>query len=98
VVLAVLHRNALGVDEFLGQVRATIQTPSLNLNRYFTRPSRQVALPLRDYDVYEKPRARWLPLLCKPGQAKLDYRGELEVKLGFTVKAAEVGGFYKLYL
>ena len=32
---------------------------------------------------------RWHPLLCKPGQNKTDYRGELEVKLGFTVKAAE---------
>ena len=35
----------------------------------------------------------WYPLACKPGQNKTEYRGELEVKLGFTVKASEsVGG------
>jgi len=67
VVLVVLHRNYLGVDEFLGQV----------------------SLPLQDYDVYEKPRTRWYPLMCKPGQNKEGYRGELELKLGFTVKATE---------
>ena len=33
--------------------------------------------------------SRWHPLLCKPGQNKTDYRGELELKLGFTVKATE---------
>jgi hypothetical protein len=35
----------------------------------------------------------WYPLACKPGLNKTEYRGELEVKLGFTVKATEsVGG------
>ena len=35
----------------------------------------------------------WYPLGCKPGQNKTEYRGELEVKLGFTVRASEsVGG------
>ena len=35
----------------------------------------------------------WYSLVCKPGQKKTEYRGELEVKLGFTVKASEsVGG------
>ena len=33
--------------------------------------------------------ARWYPLVCKPGQNKEGYRGELELKLGFTVKATE---------
>ena len=47
--------------------------------------------PAQDYDVYEKARARWSPLLCKPGQAKTSYRGELEVKLAFTVKASQAG-------
>ena len=38
-------------------------------------------------------RVRWYPLQCKPGQSKTDYRGELEVRLEFTVKASEhVGG------
>lgn len=69
--LTVLHRNLLGVDEFLGQV----------------------TLPLKDFDVYERPKTKWYPLKCKPGQSKNDYRGELEVRLGFTVKASEsVGG------
>jgi len=71
VSLTVLHRNLLGVDEFLGQV----------------------GMPLRDFDVYERPKTRWYPLKCKPGQTKKDYRGELEVRIGFTVKAAEsLGG------
>jgi len=71
VNLTLLHRNLMGVDEFLGQV----------------------SLPLKDFDVYERPKTRWYPLKCKPGQTKTDYRGELEVRLGFTVKAAEgVGG------
>lgn len=65
LLLTVLHRNFLGVDEFLGQ--ATVA--------------------LRDLDVYERPRSQWLLLKCKPGKNKTDYRGELEVKLGFTVKA-----------
>merc|ERR1712198_284405 len=71
VVLTVLHRNFLGVDEFLGRA----------------------ALPLSNYDHNEKPKSRWYPLLCKPGQNKSDYRGELEVRLEFKVNASEaVGG------
>ena len=86
--LTVLHRNFLGVDEFLGQI----------------------SLPLKEFDVYERPKSRWLPLRCKPGQNKSDYRGEIEarwgirtishltfwvlqVKIGFTVKATNnLGG------
>lgn len=47
----------------------------------------QTSLPLQDFDVYEKPKAKWYPLTCKPGQNKPGYRGELEVKIGFTVRA-----------
>ena len=47
----------------------------------------QLTLPLQDFDVYEKPKARWYSLTCKPGQNKTGYRGELEVKIGFTVRA-----------
>jgi len=65
ITLSVLHRNFLGVDEFLGQL----------------------SLPLKEFDVYERPRSRWYPLKCKPGKNKTEYRGELEVKVGFTVKA-----------
>ena len=32
---------------------------------------------------------RWYPLKCKPGQNKNDYRGELEVRVAFTVKAVQ---------
>lgn len=52
----------------------------------------QVTLPLQDFDVYEKPKSRWYPLACKPGQNKTGYRGDLEVKLGFTVRASQNGG------
>ena len=58
--LTVLHRNFLGVDEFLGQI----------------------SLPLKEFDVYERPKSRWLPLRCKPGQNKSDYRGEIEARGG----------------
>jgi len=71
ISLTVLHRNFLGVDEFLGQIN----------------------LPLKEFDVYERPKSRWFRLKCKPGQNKQDYRGEIEVKVGFTVKAtANLGG------
>eukprot|EP00092_Neocalanus_flemingeri_P003034 GFUD01003243.1.p1 GENE.GFUD01003243.1~~GFUD01003243.1.p1 ORF type:complete len:560 (+),score=162.20 GFUD01003243.1:269-1948(+) len=71
ISLTVLHRNFLGVDEFLGQI----------------------SLPLRDFEVYETPKSKWFTLKCKPGKAKTDYRGELEVKVEFTVKAnPTVGG------
>lgn len=65
IVLTALHRNFLGVDEFLGMV----------------------SIPLRDFDVYDRPRTKWYTLKCKPGQSKNDYRGDLEVRTAFTVKA-----------
>ncbi|CAB4063372.1 RAB11FIP1_2_5 [Lepeophtheirus salmonis] len=37
-----------------------------------------VTLPLKDFDVHERPKTRWYSLKCKPGQTKTDYRGELE--------------------
>jgi len=52
----------------------------------------QLSLPLREFDVYERPRSKWHPLKCKPGKNKTEYRGELEVKLGFTVKASSTVG------
>ena len=37
--------------------------------------------------------SRWYPLQCKPGQKKNDYRGDLEVRVGFTVIASDkIGG------
>ena len=31
----------------------------------------------------------WHPLSCKPGQNKTGYRGEIELKLGFTVHSSQ---------
>nr|CAD7392923.1 unnamed protein product [Timema cristinae] len=68
VVLTVLHRNFLAVDEFLGVLN----------------------IPLKDFDVYERPRIRWYPLQNKPGKEKTKPRGELEVRIGFIVKAGSL--------
>nr|XP_018903611.1 PREDICTED: rab11 family-interacting protein 1 isoform X2 [Bemisia tabaci] len=45
-----------------------------------------VTIPLAELDVYEWPKNRWLKLRDKPGKDKDKDRGELEVKVGFTVK------------
>ncbi|XP_017879183.1 rab11 family-interacting protein 2 [Ceratina calcarata] len=68
IVLTALHRNFLGVDEFLGTV----------------------SIPLSSFDVYERPRNRWYTLGSKPGKEKTKERGELEVKIGFIVKAGSL--------
>ncbi|XP_046425067.1 rab11 family-interacting protein 2 [Neodiprion virginianus] len=68
VVLTVLHRNFLGVDEFLGMVN----------------------IPLSTFDVYERPKNRWYVLNTKPGKENTKERGELEVKIGFIVKAGSL--------
>ena len=54
------------------------------------KPGKQETPPfLPSYSLFDS----WYPLECKPGQKKTDYRGELEVKIGFTVRASEsVGG------
>lgn len=46
----------------------------------------QVSIPLKDLDVYERPRNRLYPLQGKPGKENDKNRGELEVRIGFTVK------------
>lgn len=68
IVLTALHRNQLGIDEFLGTV----------------------SIPLSSFDVYERPRSRWYKLEGKPGKekGKDKERGELEVRIAFTVKAS----------
>ncbi|XP_012270033.1 rab11 family-interacting protein 5 [Orussus abietinus] len=68
VVLTALHRNFLGVDEFLGTV----------------------SIPLSSFDVYERPKNRWYVLNSKPGKENTKERGELEVKIGFIVKAGSL--------
>lgn len=47
----------------------------------------QVGIPLSDFDVYDKPKNRWFNLKCKPGQDKTNYRGEIEVRVTFTVQS-----------
>ncbi|XP_012258251.2 rab11 family-interacting protein 5 [Athalia rosae] len=68
VILTVLHRNFLGVDEFLGMVN----------------------VPLSSFDVYERPKNKWYVLSTKPGKENTKERGELEVKIGFIVKAGSL--------
>lgn len=50
----------------------------------------QVTLPLNEMDVYETPRSRWYKLRSKPGKEKQKDRGELEVRIGFTVKSGSL--------
>lgn len=50
----------------------------------------QIALPLNEMDVYEQPRPRWYKLQSKPGKEKQKERGELEVRIGFTVKSGSL--------
>lgn len=69
LTLTCLHRNTLGIDEFLGQT----------------------TLPLRDMDVYDRPRAKWFKLESKPGKEKKHKeRGELEVRIAFVVKSGSL--------
>ena len=71
VKLVVYHRNALGLDEFLGQIE----------------------LPLNEYDVYERPKNKWYSLKGKPEKDKKKgekERGDLEVRIAFTVKSGSV--------
>lgn len=50
----------------------------------------QITLPLNEMDVYEQPRSRWCKLHSKPGKEKQKDRGELEVRVGFTVKSGSL--------
>lgn len=57
----------------------------------------QISIPLADFDVYEKPRNKWYTLHSKPGQEKKNKdRGELEVRIGFTVRSAGAGSLSDL--
>lgn len=51
----------------------------------------QVTLPLNEMDAYERPRSRLYKLQSKPGKEKKDKeRGDLEVRVAFTVKAGSL--------
>ncbi|XP_068207411.1 rab11 family-interacting protein 1 [Palaemon carinicauda] len=53
----------------------------------------QVQVPLSEFDVYERPRNRWHRLKGKPDKDKKKgekERGELEIKVSFTVKSGSL--------
>uniref|UniRef100_A0A182PFB1 Uncharacterized protein n=1 Tax=Anopheles epiroticus TaxID=199890 RepID=A0A182PFB1_9DIPT len=51
----------------------------------------RVVLPLNEMEVYERPRARWYKLESKDRDKKKEKdRGELEVRISFTVKAGSL--------
>ena len=82
ITLTVLHRNFLGVDEFLGRV-------SLPLSGFDhqEKARSKYEVSLLCFVMFYPELSRWYPLLCKPGQGKSDYRGELEVKVEFKINA-----------
>ncbi len=56
----------------------------------------QITLPLNEMDQFERPRSRWYKLMSKPGQEKKDKdRGELEIRISFTVKAGSLSDLSK---
>uniref|UniRef100_A0A182QBX9 Uncharacterized protein n=1 Tax=Anopheles farauti TaxID=69004 RepID=A0A182QBX9_9DIPT len=51
----------------------------------------RVVLPLNEMEVYERPRSRWYKLESKDREKKKEKeRGELEVRISFTVKAGSL--------
>ena len=85
IVLTVLHRNFLGVDEFLGRV----PLPLSNFDHHDKPKSRCEQCEYKVVGVRSSlfNVSRWYPLQCKPNQSKTDYRGELEVRIEFKVNA-----------
>ncbi|KAI8438339.1 hypothetical protein MSG28_010905 [Choristoneura fumiferana] len=55
----------------------------------------QISIPLKDLDAYERPRNRWYTLQGKPGKENDKNRGELEVKVAFTVKEGSLSDLSK---
>ncbi|CAH0724762.1 unnamed protein product, partial [Brenthis ino] len=55
----------------------------------------QISIPLKELDVYERPRNRWYTLQGKSGKENDKNRGELEVKIGFTVKEGSLNDLSK---
>lgn len=55
----------------------------------------QVSIPLSKFDVYETPRNKWYKLENKPGKDNTKDRGEIEVKIGFTVKEGSLNDLTK---
>lgn len=56
----------------------------------------QVTLPLNEMDTYKGPRSKWCTLQSKPGKEKKNKeRGELEVRIAFTVRAGSLSDLSK---
>ncbi|XP_077295941.1 rab11 interacting protein [Arctopsyche grandis] len=55
----------------------------------------QISIPLSSFDVYETPRNKWYKLENKPGKDNAKDRGEIEVKIGFTVKEGSLNDLSK---
>lgn len=49
-----------------------------------------VTIPLAELDFYDRPKNKWYELQDRHGKAKTKERGELEVKIGFSVKPDSV--------
>lgn len=73
IVLTCLHRNFLGVDEFLGRI----------------------AIPLSNFNVYQKPKYTWYTLEAKPGKENQKNRGKLEAKVAFIAKSVSLTNLSK---
>lgn len=80
-------------------ITITISGHSTQIFTLFPRLSKflgQISLPLNEMDQFERPRARWFKLQSKPGHDKKDKdRGELEIKISFTVKAGSLSDLSK---
>lgn len=55
----------------------------------------QITLPLQEMDIYEQPRSKWYTLESKPGKEKKKDRGQLEIRILFTVKAGSLNDLSK---
>jgi len=54
-----------------------------------------IRIPLAEMDVYDRPKNKWYKLEGKPGKESDKERGELEVKIGFIVKAGSLSDLSK---
>lgn len=54
-----------------------------------------VSIPLAELDVYDRPKNKWFELQDRQGKPKHKERGELEVKIGFSVKPGSLNDVSK---
>ncbi|CAG2113968.1 unnamed protein product, partial [Medioppia subpectinata] len=46
----------------------------------------QTFVPLKDFDIYERPKSRWYELEGRSNKKANKYRGEIEIRVTFIVK------------